>query len=505
MVFVFIIAAWVGGVALIYDIKGMAWKVIWYALKATPNEPLLWIAPFLALILSIVIYVIIIKKYKTHWGGAKFQTRLKGNKIVSKSTLISITKEKGEQLIFGGVPVPKKVESTQFLIGGSTGSGKSVCIAEYMDSATARGDRLICVDPDGGFMRYFFQEGDKILNPFDTRSEGWSIFNEIRSTYDCDQYAISLIPKSPSTEQETWNSMARTIVSEVLAVLLKTNKATTKDLLYWITVADNDALHSLLANTTAAGCFHGAEDTMASIRTVLTNYISPHKFLKEGNFSFRDWLENSEGNLYITWREDMLQALKPLISTWTDVFCASVLSLQEDKERRLHLIVDEMDSLEKLNYMVDAATKGRKKGLRIMPGIQSFSQLNDTYGKNDALTLRNSFRSFIGFSIGDLDTYTAEEFSNAFGKHTIVRKERSVSIGTSSSRGNLNKRIVEEVLITPTEIHLLPDLTGYLKFAGNHPICRITLKIKDRPIVTESMIIDEAKYAITKNPVFLEQ
>lgn len=499
MTFALTISGWIAEVFYLYDIKSMPFSGMWFALKSTAETPILWVGPIIGLLVGIFLYVKLFHYFKTEFGGADFITKLRGPKMVSQKSLTSSTKRSGKQLMFGGVPVPHEVESTQFFVGGSTGTGKSVCIGEYIESALARSDRIICVDPDGGYMRHFYKDGDKILNPFDMRGEGWSVFNEIRSSFDCEQYAISMIPRSPSTEQESWNSMARTIVSAVLFVLVNKGEANAGKLLYWITEASNEELHDLLKNTPAAGCFHGAEQTMASIRVVLTNYVSPHKFLSEGDFSFRTWLESGTGNLWITWREDMLQALKPLISCWVDVICASVLSLAEDRDRRLHLIVDEMDSLEKLNYMVDAATKGRKKGLRIMPGIQSLAQLNNTYGQNDALTLRNSFRTAYLCGVGELDTYTAGEFSKALGEHTVVRKEVSSSGGSTGAKMNLSNRTVSEFLVTPAEFHLLPNLTGYLKFAGEYPVSKVRLKYKRRPVVISHMEINDKLLAIGSN------
>lgn len=490
MVIVLVVGAWVAEIFLLYDIKKIPLKGLWYALKAMPEAPILWVGPILGLIVGIFLFAYCFMWFKTDFGGADFVKRLRGARMVSQKMLASSTKKSGKQLTFGGVPIPKDVESTHFFVGGATGSGKSVCISEYMESALLRGDRVICVDPDGGFMRYFYKEGDKILNPFDERGEGWSIFNEIRSMYDCEQYALSMIPRSPSTEQETWNSMARTVVTAVLHILVQRNEGNSENLLYWLTKASNEELFELLKNTPAAGCFHGADATMGSIRTVLTNYITPHKFLERGDFSFRDWLDSGTGNLWITWREDMLQALKPLISCWVDVVCASILSLEEDRDRALHLVVDELDSLEKLNYMVDAATKGRKKGLRIVPGIQSLAQLDNTYGKNDALTLRGCFRTSYLCGIGELDTYTAGEFSKALGEHTVVRYEVSSSDGSKGSSKNRNSRTFTEPLVTASEIHLLPNLTGYLKLAGDYPVSKIKLQYKQREKVVESMILN---------------
>lgn len=490
IVFAFVVVGYIAGVALVYQLPANLFlKGVWYATMNFLEVPALWIGPVVGLVLGIVIFAVCVNRYVNHFGGAQFVKRLRGPKMVSQALLKAQTKQSKGQLRFGGIPVPKQVESTQFFVGGSTGTGKSVCIGDYIESAIQRGDRLVCVDPDGGFMRYFYKPGDLILNPFDKRGQGWSIFNEIRNSFDCEQYAISMIPRSASTEQETWNSMARLIVSETLSALLRQGEGTTERLVYWLTTAPNADLGTLLAGTPAAGCFHGAEETLASIRTVLTQYVTPHKYLSPGDFSFRGWLDNNKGSLWITWREDMLQALKPLISCWVDVTCASVLSMPEDRERAIHLVCDELDSLEKLNYIIDAATKGRKKGLRIMPGIQSLAQLNDTYGKEDALTLRNCFRSAALFGVGELDTYTAEEFSRGLGEHTVTRKAPSTSAGTTGGKITMSYRQDTERLVSPAEFHLLPNLTGYIKLAGNYPVARVSMKYKKREMVTNPMIM----------------
>lgn len=481
---------WFAGVFVLYDLpRSLIVPGLWQAAKNTLDTPSLWVGPAVGFAIGCFAFAYFVSRYENHYGGAQFIKRLRGPKMVNPRVLSAMTKKGDGQLRFAGIPVPKEVESTQFFIGGSTGSGKSVAISDYIESALRRGDRLICVDPDGGFMRYFYRHGDLILNPFDKRGQGWSIFNEIRNSFDCEQYAISMIPRSPDLNQESWNSMARTIVSETLSVLLAQGSATTERLVHWLTIASNEQLKALLAGTPAAGCFHGAEDTLASIRTVLTQYITPHKYLSPGDFSFRDWLDNGKGSLWITWREDMLQALKPLISCWVDVTCASVLSMPEDRDRRMHLVCDELDSLEKLNYIIDAATKGRKKGLRIMPGIQSLSQLNGTYGNDDALTLRNCFRSSAMFGIGELDTYTAEEFSRGLGEHTVVRKSPSTTAGSAGARVSMTHRQDTERIVSPAEIHLLRNLTGYVKLAGNYPIARVAMKYKKRDVVIEAIVM----------------
>ncbi len=497
-----VVAAWAWSVALIYTIpaKRMA-AAYWYALLATPHEPRLWVLPSIACISGFAILIVVNDYMRTGFGGANYQFKLRGPNMVSSAELKDMTKNGARQLTIADIPIPLKTEREHLSVTGSTGSGKSQAIAEYIGSAKARGDRIICIDPNGGFMQSFWTTGDIILNPFDQRGKAWSIFNEIVTAYDVTQFAVSIIPRAPSTEQESWNAMARTIVAEVMLKLARSGMGTTLLLVHWLTVASNDDLQQMLSDTSAAGMFHGANETLGSVRAVLTQYITPHKFLSENApgeapFSIRDWLENGEGNLWVTWREDMLQSLKPLISCWVDVICAASLSTEINDRPIMHLIVDELDSLEKLNYMGAAATKGRKHGFRILPGIQSYAQMDQTYGKNDATTLKNSFRNTLSLGISEMDTYTAEEISKGLGEHEVIRNKKSVSIGGlgNGSRGNIAPESVRERLVLPSEIHTLPDLTGYLKFSGDIPLAKVRIRYQSRLQVVEPLILVKGKW-----------
>src|SRR3546814_8981510 len=82
------------------------------------------------------------------------------------------------------------------------------------------------------------------------------------------------------------------------------------------------------------------------------------------------------GNLYINWREDMMSSMKPLVSSWADVFITSILSMPESTHRRWWLFIDELASLEALPSLEAGLTKGRKNGLRIVAGLQRTSQLD---------------------------------------------------------------------------------------------------------------------------------
>lgn len=503
MILIMIVGAWFYAVHKTYAIPpDQRLMAYWHALLATLYEPKLWIPPAEALIFGLAIFVHVAMYTRTHFEGSNFITRLRGPRMVSPLELKDICKERFEkQLSFMGIPVPRNKEHLHFSVAGSTGGGKTQVIADYLESAIKRGDRTIVIDPNGGFMANFWKPGDVILNPFDQRAKYWTIFNEIKTAYDVEQYSVSLIPKSPSTEQEQWNSMARTVVAEVMLKLKRLGRGTTEQLVHFLTGVSNEALQTMLSDTAAAGMFHGAEETLGSVRAVLTRYVTPHKYLSDNikeatPFSIRDWLENGTGNLWVTWREDMLPALKPLISCWIDVICASSLSSDVANAKDMHLIIDELDSLEKLNYLVQAATKGRKHKLHIVAGFQSYAQLKETNGENDAITLRNSLRNTASMGVAEMDTFTAEEISKGLGDHTVTRKRETLSDGKRST----SIEQVTERVITPAQIHGLPDLTGYIKFSGDLPIARVTMRYKKRPIVTDALVMIQGAWTNVIQP-----
>jgi type IV secretory pathway TraG/TraD family ATPase VirD4 len=501
------LAAWVIAVLKTYVIPAgyEAGIAFWYAALATPADFRLWIPPALAFTWALAVFLVIISYTTTHFGLADYVARLRGTRIASAPQLRDECRELGKkQLRLMSIPVPIAKENLHFEAVGGTGSGKSQVIEDYIQSALERGDRMIVIDPNGGFMSKFFQPGDVVLNPFDARGQAWTIFNEIQTPYDVEQFSVSLIPKSPSTEHEQWNAMARTIVSSTMLKLMQLGKGNTEQLVYWLVQSSNDELRKMLSDTVAAGVFHGAEETLGSIRTVLTRYVTAHKYLQdpvkgEVPYSIRTWLQNGvtpdhKGNLWVTWREDMLPAQKPLIACWVDVICASSLSSDVENAQDIHLVLDELDSLDKLNYLNDAATKGRKHLLKIFCGFQSYAQLDSTFGKDDALTLRGSLRNSVSLAVAEKDTYTAKQISEALGQHTVTRRRFSTSIGTAGGRGSTSLDSETEFVVQPSDVHTLPDLTGYVKIAGDVPLARVSLTYKKRPIVTEALIVIDNKW-----------
>ncbi|MCW5654243.1 type IV secretion system DNA-binding domain-containing protein [Hydrogenophaga sp.] len=382
------------------------------------------------------------------------------------------------QATVGGVPIPVAVEPLHMLVAGTTGAGKSQAIKEILAGAVKRGDRVLVVDPNGDYYSIFARPGDLVLNPFDRRTPGWSIFNEIRSTYDCERFARSVVPDGTGDMRE-WNGYAQFLLKEVMNKLWSQGCRETSVLIKFVCELPIPTLGEYMADTAAASMFsEGAEKTMGSTRFIATKHLGPHKHMPQGDFSLRDWLEQASGNLYITWREDMADALRSLISTWFDVVITATLSAPvHGPPRPTWFVCDELASLEKLSSLEAGLTKGRKHGARFLCGIQSTAQLDDLYGKEKAVTLRSCFRNLLFLNIPHTDPATAEELSKGVGEMEFVRKETQRSVGWSlkNSSRTISRRNVTEKALLPSQIQDLPNLKAYVSFAGDYPITKLSL------------------------------
>ena len=393
---------------------------------------------------------------------------------------------KGTRLLtLGGLPLQKDLEPLHWLLAGTTGAGKTTAIEEMLAGITARGERAIVCDPQGSYLSRFGVEGDKLLNPFDGRSERWCLFNEIRRDFDAERLARSVVPDGHG-EAAAWNGYAQTLLAEIIRALLRSGEATTERLLFWATVALPDELRKLLAGTPAAGLFDSeASKALASTRYVLANHLAPQRHMRDGAFSLRTWLEDDQGSLYLTWRTDMQVALAPLLATWVDVIASAVLSLNPSSERRIWLVIDELAALGKLASLESALTMGRKNGLCVVAGLQSIAQLDRIYGRESAQVLRACFRNLLVLAISKTDPDTAEAMSRALGEQEVRREEETRSHGSSGNSRSHSVRHATERVVMPAEISGLPNLIGFLALAGDSAIQRIALTPQRREMVTE--------------------
>ncbi|MFC0095895.1 type IV secretion system DNA-binding domain-containing protein, partial [Xanthomonas citri] len=186
----------------------------------------------------------------------------------------------------------------------------------------------------GTFYSKFSFPGDTILNPFDRRSSGWTLFNEIKGVHDFDRMAKSVIPPQIDPSDEQWCAYARDVLADTMRKLVETNNQDQDTLVNLLVREDGEVIRAFLVNTDSQGYFRdNAEKAIASIQFMMNKYVRPLSFMTKGDFSLHKWVNDpNAGNLFVTWREDMRAAQRPLVATWIDTICATILSISDDAQ-----------------------------------------------------------------------------------------------------------------------------------------------------------------------------
>jgi type IV conjugative transfer system coupling protein TraD len=403
-----------------------------------------------------------------HERGAKIDTAAHVATMVKKE-------KKRADIVLGGVPIPVETEPSHFMIAGSTGAGKSVAIRTLLDSIKDRGDTAIVVDSGGEFLaRYYNQNTDYILNPFDDRCVSWSPTVELDGPWDAESLARSIIPNGTGESKE-WNGYAQTFMTAVLQKLFEKKRTSLRDLLWTVQAAPINELRVLLAGTSASAQLQ-ADKTFGSIRTIAANYLSAYNYLADGaaEFSVAKFVrEKKDSFLFLTYRDDQLDSLRNLLSCVLDVAARTILSLPPDKDRRVWLVIDEFASIGKVQSIEAVATKARKCGGCLVIGVQSVSQLIDRYGENSAQSILSCLSTWLVLRCTDPET--AEYMSQYLGDAQVKKSSEGKSSSDSGASHSWNEQSSNQRVVMASELQQLPNVKGFLKLAGHYPVCEVKL------------------------------
>ncbi len=402
--------------------------------------------------------------------------------------------ERLSQVTLAGRPIAVSDETKHFKIIGTTGTGKSTAIGEILEGALARGDRAVIADPDGGYMHRFHdaRRGDVVLNPFDERSVKWDLFAEIKTPYDVDQLARSLIPDQEGSDR-SWRGYARTFFTAVTRQAREAGVTDVAELYRLLVAADTKELRAMVYGTPAQPFLEEHNGRMFdSIRSVTSSAVGALEYVADQKgqpFSVRRWVsEERPGVLFMPYKAGQIAGLRSAISGWMRLAVFETMDGPSEatadpagKERRLWFIVDELDALGQIDGLKDALARLRKFGGRCVLGFQSLAQVSSTYGQGDAHTLvENCGNTLILRCSASEGGGTARFASQLIGdrevlRTTVTKSRRLTEVLGSVSHG---QHYSVEAAVLPSQIEQLPDLMGYLKRASEPEWRQVRLQVR---------------------------
>ena len=400
-----------------------------------------------------------------------------------------------------GIPYPARTETQHTIVSGTTGSGKTVLISDLVAQVRARGERCVIYDKMGSYTRAFFDPGrDVLMNPLDARAPRWSPFLEARTARDFDMMAAALIPQQKDTVDPFWVTAARQLFSNGAGVLWEKGVKDNKVLVDHLLKTELTALAQAMEGTVAQSIVDPENPkTALSVRAMLTANLSALEFLPDTGepFSIREWISKEDGArdvgsfLFLTSRGDQHASLRGLISTWLEIAVNAMLSLAQEHERRIWVILDELPTLHQVPSLQPGLAESRQFGGCFVLGVQVASALRDLYGRNGAETISGLCGTRVVLAAPDRDT--AQWSADSLGRSEVEEVAEGYSYGANTIRDgvSLTPRRELRALALPSEIMRLPNLEGYLKFPGPFPVASIRLKYVKRPAAAERFVARE--------------
>lgn len=383
----------------------------------------------------------------------------------------------------GETVIPFEMESKHMLILGTSGSGKGVLMNQLISQIGERkvshktGERCIFYDLKGEFVSKQYKEGDYIFSPFDARSIGWNIFNEIESLPDFDIMAKSLFI-SPSEKDSYWYNCASDVFKSGLIYLKSSNQTSNKQLwnFFSMPLTNIKAAFSTLPLEYRGATKHiDKEDApaSASIISILQERIQFFLYLTDldGKFSFRKYIrEQVEGkvqpNLFILNIEQYSTIFKPLMTLAIDAMIRETLSLPDKLDRRIWFMIDELGTLYRMDSVIKLETVGRSKGGCLVCANQDLGRIEEMYGRANLKSFFNNFNTNFTFRIREPET--AEFLSKAIGDQQTIKtsQSRQMSPNEIGDRRSESDQEKTERLVMPVEFQSLQDLEAIVNIAG---------------------------------------
>jgi type IV secretory pathway TraG/TraD family ATPase VirD4 len=409
-------------------------------------------------------------------AGIADQDHLRGGTLVDANTLKKLARKEDPkaEIFIGGVGIPGRLEARHFLLAGTTGAGKSQAFYQIAEVARQRGDAAVIADVNAEMLGRFFDpgRGDSILNPVDSRSESWSPLAEIFAEWDCERIAQSIVPSGEGEEGE-WKRYAQVLLAAILSKVWR-ERGKNFDLSNLILFAPSEELGETLKGTQASLLFAaGAEKMLGSIRSILATHCQPFSYLDPSagrdafsitKFIQREAAEKRGAWLYFPVRDDFFKAFSPLVAGQIDIAISALLSSDDNEARRVFFILDEFASWGRMGSIGDLLTKARKKGGVGVLGLQTISQVRQSYGRDGAQTLLANLGTWLTLRPGDHET--AEFMSLNIGDEQV---RRFVESSNHERQKSVSEQIAVERAIMPADLKNLPDLDGILNIAGALP------------------------------------
>lgn len=377
------------------------------------------------------------------------------------------------------VKLPAYATVMGILMMGAQRSGKSVAMHDLMRQVMAAGRKCVIYDQNGEFFRAYYRPGrDLFFNPALEGSVNWSIFKELKYSFDSDTLAEAFLPPKGgvvSGPGAFFEDAARALFSVIVRRLAERGAKNTSDIASAFLEMPDDEMAHLIEKSVASSAIGGdSKGQRQGVISSIAIYLTGIQAVQPGEWSIREFIDGPEdARLFLLGTEDTKAMFTPLFRLIIAVAFNAIAARQEVVRRdKYWFFLDEVNQLGDVKIDMALTTLG-KFGVSIVGGIQSDSQFITSMGKERADTVMNSFNSVLMLLANEPNMQ--KRMAERIGKVEMDTVNRNQALAVTEWRdgAGLNRSESEKWTVMPSEFGALAPLTGFLKLAGQFPVAKV--------------------------------
>ncbi len=472
----------------------------------------------IALIVGLIIYLAFMyfwtKKFIEKGKAYTGEQFISGTKLSDIKDMTNYIKKTelglGDFKIANQLFIPTGSETQGNLIHGSTGTGKTQLMMDNLDQIREKGEPAIIYDKECVIKPYYFDPSiDKELNPISELCENWDLWLECSNPLEMGNNARFLMPKSIQGSDPFWVDSARSIFTTTAWKLNKWENRDPITLLKVLLTTSLDEMRTILRGTESENLVNKEiEKTAISIKSVLATYTKSLRFLaglsksNKPKFSIKEWVQDAvkqdgkrKGWLFITSRSQYHREIKPLLTLWLGLAFQNIQSLPANTKTRIHIKLDEIASLQRMEELSEMLADIRKFGGCADIGMQSYSQLEFLYGRSEAaviVDLLNNRQFFRSPTLNPTAKWVAGELGDQ--KVEVIRESQSYGPNSIRDGNTISRQEEKRLTVEPTDITSLQDLHCYVRLKGCPLVTKLKVNYKERRKLIEPLTCREIDF-----------
>lgn len=388
----------------------------------------------------------------------------------------------------GKIILPRSLSVMHGLILGGSGTGKSRGF--FMPNcAEVENTSLVVTDPKSELWKYTSGYHDKALRYAPTEPDASQSFNWIplctnaRMSELCARALMTA--GSTSNTDQFWIDAETAFLSAIFAHTATTKYPTPLTAYRLFTRQKPEELMQQLLNSSSYVAREQAivfEQTDARIKGAIVPAIASRlQFMSDPNIQLFTsghleppkfgQLRRTPTAIYWCLREQDIVRLRPLTSLFFTVLLEQIAGEEVSESENtvpITLMLDEFANIGKIPDFETTISLARGRGVALWLGIQSLSQIKQTYGEHAAQTIMSNCATKV--ALHGLDYQTAEYVSKMLGEKTVTHSRSSFNIGLGTASIGTGSASHRRQLLTPDEVARLEENEAIARTSNKYPM-----------------------------------